>query len=308
MIFPLAGNGRIKLAIQNALKDRRLPHAVLIDGDIGTGRHTLANFLSTAFVCDGSDIPCGKCNNCRLAESKNHPDITVIAPEEGKKNISVSQIRQLKSDAYIKPHEAHSRVFIIDFADTLNEQSQNAFLKILEEPPGNTAFILIAESMTSLLDTIISRCIILTLNPPSAEESLEYISSVTQFETAQIVNALENSRNNIGKALMLLNGNSDTKTAVAAKEFMGCMLRGSEWGMLQILAPFEKNRVETDRLFKDLKYCAVEEIKKNPKGLKAASVSKFYQVLQNLEQQLIANINLSLLFSDLTAKAKECMM
>lgn len=308
MSFPLAGNGRIKLAIENALKDCHLPHAILIDGDIGTGRHTLANFLSAAFVCNGSEIPCGKCNNCRLAETKNHPDITVFAPEEGKKNISVAQIRQLKSDAYIKPHEAHSRVFIIDFADTLNEQSQNAFLKVLEEPPGNTAFILISESKASLLDTIISRCIILTLNPPTAEESLEYISTVTQFETSQIVNALENSRNNIGKALMLLNGNSDTKTAVAAKEFMQCLLHGSEWGMLKIFAPFEKNRLETDRLLRDLKYCAVEEIKKNPNGVKAASLSKFYHVIQDLEQLLIANINLSLLFSDLTAKAKECMM
>ncbi|MGI6279001.1 MAG: hypothetical protein ACOYJS_00380 [Acutalibacteraceae bacterium] len=308
MSFPLAGNLRVKLAVENALRERRLPHAVLIEGDIGTGRHTLADFLSTALVCEGSQIPCGICDTCRLANAKNHPDIKVIAPEEGKKNIVISMIRQLKNDAYIKPHKANRKVFIIDFADTMNEQSQNAFLKVLEEPPADVFFILIAESKASFLDTIISRCIVFSLYPPTADEGLEYIKSTTSFDTDEIEKALIGSRNNIGKALMILNGGSDTKTAAAAKEFLENMLRGNEWGMLEVLAPFEKSRIDTDRLFRDLKYCAVEEIKKNPESRKAAALSRFYRVIEQLQSQLIANINLSLLFSCLTAKAKECRM
>ena len=307
MSFPLVGNSKIRLAVENALKEHRLPHAIIIDGDIGTGRHTLANYLSLASVCTGDDIPCKECKNCRLALGNTHPDISVIAPEDGKKNISVDQSRQLKTDAYIKPHQAHTKVFIIDYADTLNEHSQNALLKVLEEPPGSTVFILIAESKASLLETIISRCVVLTLNSPAFDEGFGYISENTDFDREDIENALKDCQNNIGKAIMLLKGKSDTKTSLAAKEFLGFMLRGNEWEMLSVLTPFEKNRVEADRLFKDIKYCVAAEIKKNPKSIRAAALCEFYKRIQNLEERLVTNINLSLLFADLTAQAKECI-
>lgn len=307
MKFPLVGNSKIQLAVENSLKEHRLPHAILIDGDIGSGRHTLAEYLSLAAVCSGEEVPCGSCNNCHLAGLKNHPDITVIAPEDGKKNIAVDQIRKLKANAYIKPHQAHTRVFIIDSADTLNDCSQNALLKVLEEPPGSTVFILIAESKASFLETIISRCVVLTLNSPSFEDGFEYLTANSQFEHTDIEDALRNTRNNIGKSLMLLKGNSDTKTAVAAKKFLEFMLRGNEWAMLETLKPFEKSRVEADRLFKDLKLCVADSIKKNPKGVCAAALSDFYNRIQVLEERLITNINLSLLFADLTAQAKECI-
>ena len=305
MSFPLVGNSKIQLAIENTLKEHRLPHAILIDGDIGTGRHTLANYLSLAAVCSGNDIPCSECKNCKMANSNNHPDITVIAPKDGKKNIAVDQIRVLKADCFIKPHQANSRVFIIDFADTMNERSQNALLKILEEPPGNTFFILIAESKASFLETIISRCAILSLNTPTLEDGVNYILQTYNFELEDIQNALQDTKNNIGKAIRLLKGKADTKTSTAAKEFLACMLRGNEWGMLEVLNGFEKNRVEADRLFKDLKYYITEEIKKNPQSYKAAPLTAFYSKLQELETSLVTNINLSLLFADLTAQAKK---
>lgn len=92
-----------------------------------------------------------------MAGAGSHPDIYIAAPEDGKKNITVAQIRSLRNEAYVKPHIANGRAFIIDMADTMNEQSQNALLKVLEEPPGNTLFLLIAQSKAALLDTVISR-------------------------------------------------------------------------------------------------------------------------------------------------------
>ena len=104
MIFPLIGNNKIRQSLENVLKERHLPHAVLIDGDTGTGKHTLADYISVSAVCSGEEIPCGECKNCSLALSKNHPDIIKISPLKGKKSISVEQIRELIADAYIKPH------------------------------------------------------------------------------------------------------------------------------------------------------------------------------------------------------------
>lgn len=307
MSFPLVGNSKIALALTNALREKRLPHAILIEGDIGTGRHTLAEFISAAAVCSGDTAPCGVCRNCQLQKAGTHPDIMVTAPEENKKNIAVAQIRALKNEAYIKPHMASCRVFIIDFADTLNEQSQNALLKVLEEPPGNAVFILIAESKAALLETIISRCVILTLSCPETDVALDYIFKNEGYSKEDILSALESCQNNIGKALMLLKGNSDTKTSAAAKEFLEQMLRGNNWGMLSVTSPFEKNRIEADRFFKDLKYYTAQYLRKNPKKYNAAALSNFYTKLCTLEKSLASNINLNLLFSALTGAAAEIM-
>ena len=80
MSFPLAGNERIKAAVLAAIAERRIPHAILIEGDKGTGRHTLASFISEAAVCDGENAPCGVCRGCHLAKTSAHPDISVTAP------------------------------------------------------------------------------------------------------------------------------------------------------------------------------------------------------------------------------------
>lgn len=305
MSFPLVGNSKIALALTNALREKRLPHAILIEGDLGTGRHTLADFISAAAVCSSDNTPCGDCKNCSLHKAGSHPDISVTAPEEGKKNIAVAQIRALKSEAYIKPHMASCRVFIIDYADTLNEQSQNALLKVLEEPPGNAVFILIAESKASLLETIISRCVVLTLSNPENDVALDYITQKTNYSEDEILSALSVSQNNIGKALMILKGNSDTKTSAAAKEFIAQMLRNNNWGMLSVTAPFEKNRIEAESFFKDLKYYTAKHLRSDPKSFKAPLLSKFYEELCILEKSLASNINLGLLFSLLVGTAAE---
>ena len=307
MSFPLVGNSKIALAIGNALREKRLPHAILIEGDVGSGRHTLADFLSAAAVCSGEAVPCGECRSCVLHKANSHPDIMITSPEEGKKNIAVSQIRALRNEAYIKPHIAGSRVFIIDFADTMNEQSQNALLKILEEPPGNVVFILIAESKAALLETIISRCIVLTLSSPETEVALDYILSTENYERDDILSALSSCQNNIGKSLMLLKGQNDTKTAVAAKEFLEFWLRGDNWGMLSTASGFEKSRIEAERFFKDLKYAVAQYLRQNPQKYNAAAISKFYTELCTLEKSLAANINLNLLFCTLISAATEIM-
>ncbi len=305
MIFPIVGNSSVCSSAENIINENRIPHAILIDGDIGTGRHTLAKILSRACVCTGSIPLCDTCNNCHLSERNCHPDISVIAPEEGKKNITVGQIRELKANAYVKPNMANKKVFIIDFADTLNEQAQNALLKVLEEPPESTVFILICESKAGLLDTVISRCITFSLNVPTFDEAYKYLLDLNKYSAQDIMDFLESSRNNIGKALMLLDGKEDTKTSAAAKEYLSFALKGNQWEMLKISVSFEKSRVEASAFLRDLKLNITEEIKKNPKGVRSSALLKFFDEVTAAEKKLITNINLPLLFSDLTAKGKK---
>ena len=302
MSFPLVGNTKIKLAIENAIKEKRLPHAILIEGDKGTGRHTLGFYLASAIVCSGDNPPCGECRECK--KKQNHPDITVIAPEDGKKNIAVSQIRTLKADAYIKPHQAKMRVFIIDFADTLNEQSQNAILKVLEEPPATASFILIAESKASLIETVLSRCVVLSLTAPEKETAAEYIKSTTDYAFEDILSALKTAENNVGVALNLLSGESSSKTKAAAEEFLKHFLKGDSFGMLSAVAEVEKSRIETDAFFKDLKILCMKGLRTNTKSYKSAFLLRLYELLTELQQSLVTNINLTLLFCTLTSRAE----
>lgn len=301
MSFPLVGNSNVALALTTAINENRLPHAIIIEGDIGTGRHTLADFIARSAVCSGANRPCFSCENCRLNSSCSHPDITVTSPEENKKNISVAQIRAMRDEAYIKPHMAACRVFIIDPADTLNEQSQNAILKVLEEPPGAAVFILITESKASLLSTIISRCVVLSLSAPEISSGVEYLKSVTDFKEDEIETVLKACQNNIGKALSVLKGNSDTKATNSAKEFLRLAIAGQKWDMLKTTTAIEKSRIESAEFFKALKYVTAEYIRNNPRDYKASALIKFYDELCELEKSLVSNINLSLLFSSLVS-------
>ena len=305
MSFPLVGNLRIRYAVMAAVAEKRIPHAILLEGDKGTGRHTLMRFLSRAAVCDGENSPCGECRGCHLAEIGTHPDITVIAPEYGKKNITVAQIRALRTEAYVKPHMAVRRVFVIDKADTMNEQAQNALLKVLEEPPADIIFILLAESAAALLDTIISRCTVLSLVPPETDEAVGYLRKNTDFSEEQIKEAIGITGNNIGAAIDALSGGG-TAAQAAAKRFAELLISGDEAEMLKITAQFEKNRVLADEFFKELKLSLATEIKKNLRNtITAKALVSFYDTLPEFEDALKTNINLSLLFCTLVCKAAQ---
>lgn len=305
MSFPLAGNERIKAAVSAAVAENRIPHAILLEGDKGTGRHTLMRFLSGAAVCGGENPPCGVCRGCHLAEIGTHPDITVTAPEDGKKNITVAQIRALRSEAYVKPHMADRRVFVIDRADSMNEQAQNALLKVLEEPPGDIIFILIAESAAALLDTIISRCTVLSLVTPEMPEAVEYLRKNTDYGGEQIKEALKATGGNIGAAKEALAGGG-TAAQAAAKRFAELLISGNEAEMLKITAQFEKSRVLADEFLKELKLSVAAEIKKNLRNTYSAkALAHFYASIPEFEDSLKTNINLSLLFCALVCRAAQ---
>lgn len=304
-MISIVGNDNLTSTVENFIKEDRIPHAILIEGDYGTGKHTLAGFISKAIVCSMSPRPCGGCNNCHLADIKSHPDITVIAPSDGKKSITVDQIRSLREETVIKPHQAEKRVFVIDYADTMNPQSQNALLKVLEEPPKTVMFILIAESKTSLLDTIISRCVTLSLTPPEFSVALQYIKSKTRFAEDLIKEALELEKNNIGRALNTLNGVSSSSTEDKAREFLECAINGDRFNMLKITAAYSKNRILADSFIKDLKYLISRKIRKTPNSPISKPLYSVYSILAEFEESLATNINLNLMFCNLTSKTTQ---
>lgn len=144
--------------LDGLIKNRRLPHAIMLRGGSDALRDRLSLFLSMAFVCEGEEKPCGKCSHCVKAESGNHPDITVADPTaQNEKTFKIAVVREIKDDAYIIPNEAQSKVYILRSADKMNIQAQNALLKLIEEPPPYARFILECDSSAAMLETIMSR-------------------------------------------------------------------------------------------------------------------------------------------------------
>lgn len=304
MSFPLVGNERLRESVLSFCAEHRIPHALIIEGEKGTGRHTLARLIASAVVCENETVPCGECKGCHLADAGTHPDITVTSPEDGKKNITVAQIRSLRNEAYVKPHMANGRAFVIDMADTMNEQAQNALLKVLEEPPGNIVFILIAESKAAFLETVISRCVLLSPSVPETDIAVAFIKKQTRHDEESIRRALKENGGNIGASLDALSG--ETKTASAAESFIAYMLEGNELGMLELTYTLEKNRAEAERFIKELKAALAQTVKKKHGDKFTARVlTRLYDELPRFEKSLETNINLSLLFCSLVSKAAE---
>ncbi len=144
--------------------EKKLSHACIVESQSASAREALALKLAQELLCSGSGKrPCGVCRDCRKVESGIHPDLIYInraRDSEGKprREIYVDQIRAVIADASILPNEAGRKVYLFPEADLMNENAQNAMLKLLEEPPNHAAFILCAANAGSLLETILSRC------------------------------------------------------------------------------------------------------------------------------------------------------
>lgn len=302
MIKCLTGNHRVLEAVENFIKSSHLPHAIIIDGDEGTGRHTLAHFIANSAVCTNENPPCGKCRNCELFANRNHPDIEIFAPDEKKKSLSVEQIRQIKRNAFVKPHLGGKKVFLIEKAENLSEISQNALLKIIEDPPQNILFIFICESAGKLLNTIISRCVIFTLYPPEFSEAQNYLKTVTDKSAEQITEVLHLTHNNIGKSLNLLSKRKNEKNYFAEKFFQDVLNGEPAVNLLISLKSLEKDRVKTQEFITELKFLVSEEAVKSTNNInRLKKLLHIYDVLSQNEDVLNTNINLTLFFTTLVS-------
>lgn len=142
----------------------KMLHAYILSGSPDAALNEAWRMAAAALCEGGGERPCGVCRHCRKVERRIHPDITLVErqinPNTGKlwKDILVDQIRALIADASVLPNEASGKVYIFPAADDMNEKAQNAFLKLLEEPPHGVTFLLCTEQITALLPTVRSRC------------------------------------------------------------------------------------------------------------------------------------------------------
>jgi DNA polymerase-3 subunit delta' len=195
---PLIGNDRIKKLLQRAVTEGRIGQSLLMAGPRGVGKHRFAVALAQALNCEQVKMgeACGDCIPCRKIARNEHADVRTILRESQdpsfKKDtksqfIKIEQTRSLSEQAQFRPYEGRRRVFIIDDAEWLRHEAANSLLKTLEEPPDTSLIILITAKPFSLLDTIRSRCLMLSFAPLNAAEIEQHLRTMkTSPEEARL--------------------------------------------------------------------------------------------------------------------------
>ena len=192
--------------IKNAVKMDQVSHAYIMNGERGAGKKLLAYLFAMTLLCEeGGEEPCNTCHSCRQAETGNHPDIIRVTHEKPN-SISVDDIReQVNNTIMIKPYQGPYKVYIIDHADLMTPQAQNALLKTIEEPPQYAVLMLLTENAEALLPTINSRCVMLRLRYIKDKLIKKYLMESLKVPDYKADLCTAFAQGNMGHAIMLAN-------------------------------------------------------------------------------------------------------
>jgi len=177
------------------LAKKRLGHAYLFTGQTGMAIGSLTQQIAESLLCQASSTssgPCGQCNGCHSVNLSQHPDYIELAPLEGKKEVTVDQVRGLQQMINQTSHQAGLKVILIHRLEYLNLAAFNALLKSLEEPPEQTIFIMTSYQLGRLPATIRSRCQLFKVASPRPEQACfwlrEQLDSQVNIERALAFN------------------------------------------------------------------------------------------------------------------------
>ncbi len=225
-------------------------HAYIFEGERGAGSFCAGRLFANALVCEKKEVaPCGTCSSCLLAKAGNHPDISIITPQKDKKNIIVEQVRELLKDASKKPYENAKKVYIIAYGDEMNEQAQNAFLKLLEEPPEYAVFIILAENTESLLPTVRSRCEIIKF-PPVSQDKIKEILKTSYPDIKNVDFLARYSHGNIEKAKKLADDEEFMPLRSGACEILTKLLSGNILESYDVAEFVELNKEDAETILR----------------------------------------------------------
>lgn len=201
----ILGNETLKNHFKTAIRQQKISHAYIIEGEKGSGKKMLAEAFAKILQCEQrkaeQEEACGSCPSCKQMESRNHPDVIWVNHE--KPNIiSVKEVReQIVNTIDVMPYKGPYKIYMIDEAEKMNIAAQNAVLKTIEEPPSYGIIFLLTTNRGAFLQTILSRCILLTVKPVPDQEIRKYLMEHWKIEKTMADFCVDMSMGNIGKAV-----------------------------------------------------------------------------------------------------------
>ena len=243
MLEELLENHKAKETLVCMMKDGRLPHAILLEGPEGAGKSTFARLVAAAALCEGpAPHPCGHCRPCIKVQGDFHPDFITLSGEGGSRSFYIDRVRELTRQAQLVPNEGRIKVFLLTQTQNMTVQAQNALLKLIEEPPAATMFLLTCTNRHALLPTILSRVAVIGIEPLSLEGCVAALKQRRPgLNGEEYTAAATAAGGSLGQALQLLD-QPESRVDQLAQTLLEQAAAGKTYDMLAALAPIERSR------------------------------------------------------------------
>ena len=322
----IIGHEQIIEHLQNAIAMDKVSHAYIINGPDKSGKMMLAEAFAMTVQCEkGGKDACLECHSCKQAIGRNQPDIIYVSHEKPN-TISVDDIRtQVNNDIVIKPYSSRHKIYIIDEAEKMNVQAQNALLKTIEEPPAYAIILLLTTNADNFLPTILSRCVSLNIKAVPDETIQKYLMSNWQIPDYQAQICVAFAQGNVGKAIQLASSSdfNELKASVlqlvkrlheidlyelteAVKQISEYKLQINDYFDLMMVwyrdvLYFKATGDVNGLIFKDEVY----DIKRRAEKSSYNGIEQIIEALQKAQLRLSANVNFDLVMELLLLTIQE---
>lgn len=250
----LTFHDRIMNTLIESVHNGTSSHAYIFEGQTGLFTHSCADLFSAALTCNNQSVsPCGSCRSCIETKAGTNPDIMHIVREKEngklKKTLGIEPIRSAVKDAQIRPFNSPRKVYIIDEGDLMTAEAQNAFLKTLEEPPEYAVFIIIVQSAESLLQTVLSRTVLIHFPPVSDDAVKKYITEKYPGEEYRIDFLVKYCAGAPGEADAVIGNEDFEELRAKSLEALPLLLSDKTSDAFAVQELFSQNGENTDMIF-----------------------------------------------------------
>lgn len=304
----IIGQRELKDYFRRAFSGERLSHAYIIEGERGSGKRLLAAAAANLLVCGHSEAgeSCGSCADCLQLAGGNHPDVIYVQPTK-KTGYGAEDIRQsVLQEIDIRPYQSRYKIYIIASAESMTVQAQNVLLKTIEEPPAYALFFLLVENKDRLLETVLSRCVLLRMKPLSPEEMQELLNRSGRQEAQGLISFAEG---NPGRLLELAASEDFGEMKRDLENLLDRFIKTSEHGIMEWIPILEKYEEKLEEALTTLQVAVRERLQKAYRqespvwsGDSPESLHRYYFLARNLiraKKQLFANVNKTMIIWNL---------
>lgn len=322
----IVGHEQIIEHLKNAIVMDKVSHAYILNGPKESGKMMLAETFAAALQCEkGGPEPCMECRSCHQAVDHNQPDIIYVSHD--KPNIiGVDDVRrQINGDIAIKPYSSKYKIYIVDEAEKMNQQAQNALLKTIEEPPAYGILLLLTTNADAFLQTIRSRCIILDIKAVRNDVIRKYLMEHYQVPDYQADVCTAFAQGNVGKAIQLAASEDFNELKASALQLMKRLDEINVYEMSQAVRQIGEYKLKIEDYFdlmmiwfRDILYMKatndvngmifkdeVYDIKKQAAKRSYNGIETILKALEKAKIRVNANVNFDLVIELLLLTIKE---
>ncbi|MCC8042480.1 MAG: hypothetical protein LIO69_03040 [Oscillospiraceae bacterium] len=288
----------------------RFAHTYILTGDKGFGKKTSALYIAMSLLCDNGNA-CGECCQCRRILSGQHPDVIIPEKDKRSKIYTVDLIREkVVADAIISPNDCDRKVYILPDCEDWKDASQDALLKVTEEPPPSVYFIFTARNKGIFLPTLISRAMCIEIPEADRESCRECLADLGKYSDEQIKQAVNAFGGNIGGCIGYLDGDEELTHMARSAERAALDIAGrNEYDMLAVLTEFSSDRENLRQLLgmiikivrdgsamqvkgdTDLLGCSEKAVNALTNSLSAERLTAIYKELCRVSEMCTMNVN-----------------